>query len=251
MTLNKSESLPIDIGSNLFQNIPATLFCIFGTVTNLINIIVFLNPKLKNFQFKYLLSSSVCDIFYLGLLSFQLVVMCNECEISKTYLTQLYAIIVDFYLTSGLALAFILIEIWISLQRYLMLKNKVCFLNRIAWPWIVTILALVSFLLYLPILFRYSIIEQENFNNQTHQYKTTYSLKPTNFAESFGKKIFVGLGLLRILLNTFVLSAVNLLVLNEFKKNFNKKIRLKSMEMSKYLKIKPNKFCLFHKVSKF
>jgi hypothetical protein len=62
--------------------------CVFGLVTNLINIAVFLNPQMKDFSFKYMLASSLSDFLYLGLGSYSFMDLCDECPLHNNFLTQ-------------------------------------------------------------------------------------------------------------------------------------------------------------------
>ena len=78
-----------------FDYIPRTMACIFGTITNAICIAVFLNPKMKDISFKYMLAQSVSDL-YLFLLLFSPLYFCLTNEIS--FAVQLYFMILDNYL---------------------------------------------------------------------------------------------------------------------------------------------------------
>ena len=98
--------------------------CIFGFLNNLINIIVFLNSKMKDISFKYLLAISISDLLYLLLLSYSFIVQCNDCPLHNTYFTQFYDFIIFHYIATCLAIFSILTEIILSLIRHSVLINE-------------------------------------------------------------------------------------------------------------------------------
>ncbi len=78
--------------------IPA--ICIFGFLTNLTNIAVLLNPKMKDISFKYILATSISDLIYYDLIleSYSFFVLCTDCPLHNTYFTQFYDFIVFHYI---------------------------------------------------------------------------------------------------------------------------------------------------------
>ena len=98
--------------------------CIFGFITNLINIIIFLNSKMKDISFKYLLAISFSDLLYLFSLSYLFISQCVDCPLHNTYFTHLYDFIFFHYFAPCLAIFCIFTEIILSLILYSVLKNK-------------------------------------------------------------------------------------------------------------------------------
>lgn len=102
------------------------LLCFIGMILNLLNIVVFLDKRLKyRKQFTYMLAISITDFFYLGLLTFSFMDHCGTCYVSNTYGMQLYMLIVVDYLSLSLAFFCILIDVYLSLERIFILQSKV------------------------------------------------------------------------------------------------------------------------------
>ena len=86
--------------------------CIFGFLNNLINIIVFLNSKMKDISFKYLLAISISDLLYLFSLSYLFISQCVDCPLHNTYFTHLYDFILFHYFAPSLAIFCIFTELF-------------------------------------------------------------------------------------------------------------------------------------------
>ena len=56
--------------SSLLPYLPLPLVCLFGIITNSLNIAVFLNPKMKDSSFKYMLIISISDLGNIKLFHF-------------------------------------------------------------------------------------------------------------------------------------------------------------------------------------
>ena len=117
-----------------------------------VNITVFLNSEMKDFSFKYMLASSFADFLYLGLSTFSFIGLCNDCALHNNFLTQVYQIWIGDYLTSCLAIFSIFVEITLSVNRYLILKNRKN-IKKINHVLVIFFLFLLSLGYYLPILF--------------------------------------------------------------------------------------------------
>ena len=146
----------------------------------------------------------------------------------------MWSILIDDYLTSSLAIFVILIEIALSFQRYFILTNQTFFLNVLeSYVKVFSILFIFSLAYYLPMLFRKNILRtQVNYYslNTSILVETlqVYSIVETDFgASSLGHWIPVALTVIRIILGTVVLTAVNVLNAIKFEKRIRKKINLK------------------------
>lgn len=176
--------------NNSTNNYSWTLFiqpsiCIFGLITNSLNIIVFLNKKMKDPSFKYMLCISISDFIYLGLLIFMPFIhniKSKEADLYKTYIQD--------YFTSCLSMIGLFSEITLSIQRYLILTNTIYSVNA---KLLIFFLILVSFLYYSPIL----ILNQ---NNNTF--------------------ITVVLYVIRIFLGVVVLTIINLINVFKYKNRY-------------------------------
>ena len=215
-----------------FLNLPRTVVCIFGTITNSLCIAVFLSPKMKDISFKYMLAQSVSDFIYLFSLSFQLIEFSTENSITTSLLFQIYSVVIDAVFTSFLGIFYVFVEVLISIQRYFIMKNKT-FLSRVSHNKVIAFLAALSIVYYIPCMFLYQIETINLFNNSTSKYETTYSYSKTSFFNSSPGKIIVSfLEFFRIFLNSVFLSVVNILTMIEFKKRSNSGIRRRAITYS-------------------
>ena len=112
----------LDSELNYSHLLPIPLICLFGILTNILNIAVFLHPKMKDVSFKYMLALAVSDVLYLSFLSASFIIYCKNCVASQTVGYVIYFIVIFYYLTGSLALFDILIENFLSIQRYLLIQ---------------------------------------------------------------------------------------------------------------------------------
>ena len=110
------------------------LICLLGIFANSVNIAVFVMPKMKDSSFKYMLATSISNMFYLKLTLIGFLISCDSCTLKSSYFTQLYLILVDDYLTSVLAIFSIITDNILSIQRYLILVNNSLF-QRVLHIW--------------------------------------------------------------------------------------------------------------------
>ena len=151
--------------------------CLFGFLTNLINIIILLNPKMKDISFKYILTTCISDLFYLTLNSYTFIRLCSDCPLHTSYFTQIYTVSIHYYLSSCLAIFCVFIDIILSLIRYSILKNKT-FIQSFRYYLVISFLFLFALIFYVPQLFLYKIISvnQTNNNNNTILLNNEYSV---------------------------------------------------------------------------
>lgn len=104
------------------------IICIIGVCTNLINIVVFLNPLLYDRSFKYMLANSISALIYLTFFIIDFYILkefCDSgCDISYTHHAQMFFFLVDDYFSSVCAFFCILIDIILSMERLFVVKNK-------------------------------------------------------------------------------------------------------------------------------
>jgi hypothetical protein len=204
---------------------------LFSCMTNLINIIVFLNPKIKDISFKYFLATSIADLFF-SIYSF--VYICPDCPLHNTYFTQLVVIYSSNYLTNDLAIFCILISIYLSLLRYSILKNRT-YLQSLNFYLVISCLFLMYLVYYLSVLFFSKIIPiQQNINNTTVIIENDdyigYKLVKTSLGESlYGLVTPIILAVIRLILAIFIETSINTMNMIEFRKRFksNSKSRIK------------------------
>lgn len=205
-----------------FVNTDEIIYCIvcsLGSITSLINIFVLSNKKLKDPVYSYYLASSIIDFIYVTIIALKIFITCGSpCIFRKNYLsTLIYILYFQDYLTSCLAITNILIEVFISLQRFMIISNKKFLLNF--RPILVVIfLSVFCLIYYIPVIFLKSI---------QHESKDQYALESTKFGLSSGGKIFsIVLSLIRLIFASVVLFIINWLNLIRFRKLMVKKSNL-------------------------
>ena len=212
-----------------FLLIPA--ICIFGFITNFINIIVLINPKMKDISFKYILATSISDLIYLILESYSFFVLCSDCILHNIYFTQFYDLIIFHYIIPCLAVFCILTDITLSLIRYSILRNKEYLQNRNFYL-VIGFLLIVSFLFYSPVLFFKKIIPI-NHQNQTAIANDEYTIVSTSLGFTLYAKVTpIVLQTIRGTLAMIVLTGINILNVIEFKKRYSLKIRMRGVNLT-------------------
>jgi hypothetical protein len=194
------------------------LNCIFGCITNAINISVFMNSKFKDKIFDYLLLMSMSEFIYLLLIIFMAIPFAIYGSIDSGKFTMYYKFYVDDYFTSCLAIFNLFIEISISFHRYLIVSNKkFCSLLRNRSPYLVSfILFTISIIFYSPEV----ILREINFNYTTNIHKikerSTYHRYFNSILQFFrGPICFVGL------------FTINLMTLSKFQAQMKSKNRMR------------------------
>lgn len=234
--------------------IPLPLVSAFCIVSNLINIFVFLHPKMKDVTFKCMLSMSISHLLYSGLLIYNVYFYCGTCSVTKTYASQIYRILINFYFTSCLAIFSHFCELFISIKRYLILKNLK--LNNTKNKWILFTLIIVSLLFYLSELFAASIEQTEVYLEQNSSYtlfKINYSTDYTNFGKSYLNRLISMFQVsIRVFISMILLSAINIANLYEFNKRYTKRFNFSfkyqinsnrnSLSLNEMLTITPNSY---------
>lgn len=98
--------------------------CLFGILMSCLNITIFLDPKLKDTTYKYLLVNSFSNFFYLFNCFFYFVPNCSfYCSFSNTYAAQFYYYLFYNYLKGIAAVLCVLIQLIVSIQRYYLITN--------------------------------------------------------------------------------------------------------------------------------
>jgi hypothetical protein len=136
--LEKSEQV-----FDLFLVVIYPCILLFGTVSNLINIIIFLKPKFEDPIYNYIIAHSIINFLYCIGCGTSMQMSSNHFvsfKITKSYLFQLYGFYIYNYLTSSMAMLNILIELIVSFQRLLILTNaRLCRCVRNTSPFIILI----------------------------------------------------------------------------------------------------------------
>lgn len=189
----------------------------FGIIANLINMSVFLNRKLNDITYKYTLANSITNVVYLGVsLCGVFIYYCNKCPSSQAHLSAVLSIIFTFYLLDCLKFLHILLEIVISIRIYLILINKPQKMS--SYKRVLILLVILSFVFFAQELFSFDIERRTNQNGDE-----VFVTKLSSFGVStVGDCFFLVQFGVRILFAVFVLSAINILNVIEFRKRFRK-----------------------------
>lgn len=209
----------LDSELNYSHLLPIPLICLFGILTNILNIAVFLHPKMKDVSFKYMLALAVSDVLYLSFLSASFIIYCKNCVASQTIGYVIYFIVIFYYLTGSLALFDILIENFLSIQRYLLIQNKP-FPTLISYKLIIIILCSISFIICLIVPFCFEIIETKTSNKYLYSIVKNRLCKTSN-----GKFTIIIFGFLRLGLGTGLLSLLNVLNVIALKNRLQTKLK--------------------------
>jgi hypothetical protein len=185
-----------------------------GTVTNLINISVLINPKLKDTSYNYMLAKSIVNFLYLAFsIPYQTVNFCFICPYSITYAANVYNIAIGIYLMPCLAMFSIFLSIILSVYIFSILINRNWFTKWRFWLSVV-ISGIISLVFYISRLFSYDIVFYRPLKgyfsvNSAFSATVAYSaLTMTQYA-------------VRIVLGVVVLTALNVVNVIKFRKRFN------------------------------
>ena len=119
-----AQSMPTDL-------IVYTSLCVFGVLTNLVNVIVFMSPKLKDNSFSFMLANSLADLIFLAISAFHLYISCGilcSSRFSSLGGQIFFVYIANAFLTS-FAMFILVNETFILVQRYALIRNRTFFKN--------------------------------------------------------------------------------------------------------------------------
>lgn len=204
-------NLTINLTWNLYMQL---LIGITSLLSNLINLAVFLSPKLKDNIYMYMLVNSIVNIIYLSIgIPAIFFSFCTTCPLSMTYASQIAMIWLVLYMSNSLKFMHVLLQIVISARIYLILMNK-----QIDWlrPWmVIATCAVVSVVCFIPEPFLFEVAEMSDGRD------TIFTTLPTNFGNStIGEVILIVQFGARAFLAVLILGLINVLNLVEFRKRF-------------------------------
>jgi hypothetical protein len=211
-----------DLISGTYPYLIFPILCIIAVLTNSLNVTVFINPKMKDTSFKYLLCISISEVVYAGISTFIFVTFCDDCQINRYYSVQVY-IIYQALIVRTLALFCIFCDTVLSIERYMILKNKK-FLKPHWHKYVIFSLLVISFLFYFPLHFSKEIIPiyyNNNTTNMTIIDNNSYKLVSTEFGKSIiGKILLINASVFRLFFGSILLTIINVMNLYEFKKRY-------------------------------
>lgn len=185
-----------------------------GLVLNLICCLVFLSPKFKQKkQFKFVIMNVFVEsIMSGGLIGFNNNLCFQDCIIFNTYSTQFLKAFILSFVGNGLYVFTGMNEIFLTYDRYIMLKSKNNWFNKADhFKYIMTAAFSFSFIIFVPTLFAYDI---KPANNKTDLYYVDFS----SFGNTDAFQLYV---LINFVLSNSItilfLVILSILVIKEFK----------------------------------
>ena len=218
--MNENNSTPRIILTNEYLSLSWDQYiriaiAFFGILVNVINIIIFLSPKLKDITYVYMLANSITNVLYLALsLSGVFFYYCSNCPSSQSYLSALLSIILTFYVLDCLKLLHTILQVIISIRIYLTLLNKKHKADSYKKILIISVVLSLVFFAQEPFSFKIDTgVNQKG--------DIVYFTNLSSFGDSTAGDCFflIQFGI-RILLAVFVLTAINILNVIEFRKRF-------------------------------
>ena len=193
------------------------LICLLSLIANLINIsVLFKLRRHKNNTYNYIFLKSITNSIYLFFCFFVFIfrcgIFCNN--LKHLYITKFYQLYIFNYLTSCFGMYDLLIELLITITRFLTLLRNTQMTRSISNLVLFGSL-LISFLFYLPNLFCFQIIQDDEINNR---YKikiiSNKSLNVIQILDTAGISV-------RGLLIIFLMVFINLLSFLKFNQNIS------------------------------
>lgn len=200
--------------------------CLFGATTVSINISVFVNKKLTDRTYQFLLVEAIVDLLYITMMGCSSLINCGTPCQSRA--NTLWAQIIRYgfydYLTSCFAINNILIEMFLSLERLCVISNRQI-LQKLNFKPVVLAIGVFSLAYYSPVLFLKQFVALTD---------GSYKLVLTSFGDSRTGRLIPGiLSTIRLLLATVGLFSINMNTFVRFKRHVKKKTKLKGNFQSK------------------
>jgi len=128
------------------------------TLTNTLNVAVFLNSRITGLTHQYLLWKSIFELLIGVVMVFSMLFFCSDCALTRSYLSQVYVI----YLFSAcyyfLYYAASFVEVAVTYERLLILKNKSGRSRLLDARFFIPLVACVAFTWVVPIAFLFDIV---------------------------------------------------------------------------------------------
>jgi hypothetical protein len=209
-----------------------SITCSFSALTSLFNIIVFSHPNLKDPTFKILLLVSLVDFCYMTLVMYngtvaakcdQSPILCGEQGQIAGYMGIL---IVNNYFNSCLAIFNIMMEIYLSVNRLLLIQN-ITLIKDVTVRTVGPIFGSLALIYYLPSLFANRLDKTGKVYVYRNQTFVDYALVLTEFGSSpVGQWVTSAIQILRIVLVVLVIFPINIVSIFLFQKYLSRKMTM-------------------------
>ena len=200
---------------------------IFGVLTNLVNISVFLNAKLRDTSYRLMMCKSIANLIYLSIsIESEILNACYNCSFSYDYFTNFNMIVVAIFGLSSLAVFRILIDLALSVYTLCILVNR-------PWPGKHTYLFVLLCLLVFSLLYNSHKLFMFTVIQLTYK-PGYYFFAYTDFGRSeLNQILLVGLTFVRIFISIVCVTAVNLVNVLKFNKRFKSRVfNVKTLQTS-------------------
>jgi hypothetical protein len=204
------------------------IISVFSFITNLICCITFyfiLSSKVSvsssvhkysSQMYLYLLTKSLCDVISAFFVAFIPVHACRSCQISSSYISQIWFNWFYLYIAGVLFLSSGFLEVAATLDCALSIENKIkWFHKRTSFILITFFIFLFCFIFEIFNLFLYSITKKEiiSLNNYKNESTFVYSSETTNFYNIYGFDFRLADCIFRDFLVVLLLFIINLYIL--------------------------------------
>ena len=227
---NKNWSNAIDLGHTFIL----PLICLYGIVTSIINIKIFLNKQLKDITFKYYLTNSFSNLFYFSICFFIFAPKCGVyCTLRNNLATQIFLWVFYRYIKGIFACVSICIQITVSFYRYCIVINKnVDQFKR--YKMLVFIFTLFSAIFYSPHFFTQQVniikINITSLENDTTVIKPSYKYTQTVSyigKTEIGKWLVIIASVIRGFISLIIMATIDIFMLIKIRSQIKKSSELK------------------------
>jgi hypothetical protein len=209
-------------------------FRVLALVFTLGNIVILFRIRKNNSLNMFMLIVGIVDALYTFFVLFLLMFVrfCandpERCGNTGYLLFLVLFILISEYLTTGLQVFNIILEIFLTFQRLALISNFKWFPKEVNVKLVCCSLMSLCLILYSPILFMYNI--QVEFHSHGNVTKVIHKLSKTSFGRSYlAMSILSALSAIRISLVSVVLLILNLITVIRFKAYLRKKLKITNL----------------------
>lgn len=197
-TTTNSENLGNENSIQLIINVfILPLVSTIGFLLNLLCVIVYFRLKENELLYKYLFVNSISNSIAMLIDALAPIALCGtHCQISQTYVAQLFYLYGFIYFADVFETFSALIDLIITIDRYFQVENKLKSFRKIRYQIVLIVLFLICLLFYLPFILKKKIIKKTEFVYSRNEYEKSentsfYSLVPSDFGRTQFGIIFV------------------------------------------------------------
>jgi hypothetical protein len=213
-----------------FHNYIVTFICLFGILTNTLTIIVLNSKNMKKRKiFKLMIYEACFKILYLIQIFFIFTKynIHTAYSFERSHFANVYQLYCIDYLTSCLAISFILIEIVISIKQYNIVKNSKLFKDEFRTGKIMLCIITASLFYYMPVFFIKTI--KSEIDKDDADEGLLYKVVHTDFGTTFIAKIMlISMKFIRGPIFLTILLSINITMMWKFNQQMERKKGIKN-----------------------